>query len=83
MKHIEIRFFALQQRREQKRLEFEKIGTDDNESDMLTKTISTEKLEKFSRQIGLIGPGHRPSPETGRPKRVGREKRGLSQQGGE
>ena len=83
MKHIEIRFLALQQWREQKRLEFEKVGTDDNESDMLTKIMSAEKLEKFSRQIGLIGPGRRPPPEAGRSRRVGKEKRGLSQQGGE
>ncbi|CAK0832561.1 unnamed protein product, partial [Prorocentrum cordatum] len=40
MERIEIRLLVLQQRLEQKRLEFEKIHTDDNETDMLTKPMT-------------------------------------------
>ena len=83
MKHIEIRFLALQQWREQKRLEFEKVHTDDNEADMLTKPMSQEKLVKFSRSVGLVGGPFRPPPGDGNAvysatRSNGR--RGLSQQ---
>eukprot|EP00959_Pyramimonas_sp_CCMP1952_P358365 7503666-Pyramimonas_sp.AAC.1 len=42
MKNVEIRFLALQQCGEQKRLEYEQILTDDNSADMLTKPMTQE-----------------------------------------
>ena len=55
MKHIEIRFLALQQWREQKRLSFDKIATEDNCADVLTKAMTREQLHKFSLEVGLRG----------------------------
>ena len=46
-KHIEIRFLALQQWREEKRLEFEKIRADDHEADVLTNPMSKDNLLKI------------------------------------
>ena len=58
MKHIEVRILAPQQRREQQRLEFEHIATDDH-ADVLTKPTTREQLGKLS---GDGGPRRTPVP---------------------
>ena len=55
MKHIELRCLALQQWREEKRLLFGKVGTDENVSDMLTKPMPKERLIKLASMVGLRG----------------------------
>ena len=55
MKHIELRCLALQQRREEKRLLFGKVGTEENVSDMLTKPMTKERLIKLASMVGLRG----------------------------
>ena len=63
MKHIEIRCLALQGGREEGRLLYAKVGTEENSSDLLTKAMTRERLIKLSVMIGLRGglysPGHR------------------------
>ncbi|CAK0863765.1 unnamed protein product [Prorocentrum cordatum] len=55
MKHIGIRFLALQEWREQNRLEFQNIHTDNSEADILSKPMTQEKFVKFSRSVGVAG----------------------------
>ena len=55
MKHIALRMLALQVWCEQKRLRFEKVHTDESESDLLTKPMSHDRLVKLSLKIGLSG----------------------------
>ena len=55
MKHIEIRFLALQQWREQKRLTFAKVDTKENCADVLTKPMTKGQIVKFSLEVGLRG----------------------------
>eukprot|EP00959_Pyramimonas_sp_CCMP1952_P300676 6289254-Pyramimonas_sp.AAC.1 len=49
MKHVEMRFLALQQWREQGRPSFGKVCAHENPSDMMTKPMTMEKLEKCSK----------------------------------
>jgi hypothetical protein len=55
MKHIALRMLALQEWCAAKRLRFEKVHTDDNESDLLTKPMTQERLVKLAKKIGLKG----------------------------
>ena len=55
MKHVELRLLALQHWREQKRLNFGKVDTTENMSDMLTKPMTQTQLTKFGKMVGLIG----------------------------
>ena len=55
MKHIELRCLAIQQWREEKRLEVRKVASEDNAADLLTKPMTFAKLTKFSRALGLRG----------------------------
>ncbi|CAK0811925.1 unnamed protein product, partial [Prorocentrum cordatum] len=48
MKHVEIRFLALQQWGEQGRLRFGKVSTREKPSDMMTKSMPREKLGEFT-----------------------------------
>ena len=55
MEHIALRMLALQEWCELKRLRFERLHTDENESDRLTKPMSYDRLVKLSLKIGLSG----------------------------
>lgn len=55
MKHVELRFLALQQWCEAKRLKISKIPTEENESDMLTKAMTKDRMVKLSLKIGRRG----------------------------
>jgi hypothetical protein len=55
MKHIALRMLALQEWCAAKRLRFEKVHTDENESDLLTKPMTQERLVKLAKKIGLKG----------------------------
>jgi len=52
-KHIELRYLALQTWKQQKRVQFAKIGTDANDSDFLTKYVSYEIMRRCMHEIGL------------------------------
>ncbi|CAK0855038.1 unnamed protein product [Prorocentrum cordatum] len=54
MKHVEIRFLALQTWREQGRLHVGKVCTHENPSDMMTKPTTRKKVEKFTEMVGLV-----------------------------
>ena len=51
-KHIEVRYHWLRLVVEQQSFELEKIHTDENPADMLTKVVSREKLKLC---VGLVG----------------------------
>ena len=55
MKHIELKILVIQQWKAGKRLDVRKIGTDVDASDMFTKPMSTLKLTRFARDVGLRG----------------------------
>ena len=55
MKHIALRMLALQEWCEDRRLRFEKVHTDENESDLLTKPMTHERLIRLASKIGLCG----------------------------
>ena len=53
MKHIELRQLWLQEQVRSKMLEIEKISTEQNLADVLTKPLSRERLEYFRPRLGL------------------------------
>ena len=55
MKHIALRMLAPQEWCAHKRLRFAKIHTDENESDMLTKPMTRERMIKLATKVGLSG----------------------------
>ena len=55
-KHIRRRYHWLRERVEDEDFELMKIHTNDNGSDMLTKTLSKEKLIKCRSKAGLLEP---------------------------
>ena len=55
MKHIALRLLALQEWYANKRLMFAKVHTDGNESDMLTKPMTKERMIKLAPKLGLTG----------------------------
>ena len=55
-KHIDVRYHWIGDELEMKLFCLEKIHTDENESDMMTKPIPTEKLQFCRKQVGLVEP---------------------------
>lgn len=55
-KHIDVRYHWIRDVLEMKGLQLEKIHTDDNPSDMMTKSLSKDKHEKFRSLSGLVDP---------------------------
>ena len=55
-KHIDVRYHYIGDELEMKLFCLEKIHTDENESDMMTKLIPTEKLQFCRKQVGLVEP---------------------------
>ena len=55
-KHIDVRYHWIRDVLEKKLLQLEKIHTDENGSDMLTKTLPKEKLEYCRQAAGLVDP---------------------------
>eukprot|EP00959_Pyramimonas_sp_CCMP1952_P443534 9285319-Pyramimonas_sp.AAC.1 len=53
MEHVEMRFLALQQWREQGRLGFGKVCAHENPSDMMTKPMTREKQDSLTEMVGL------------------------------
>lgn len=52
-KHIDIRYHWIREMLEEKQLKLEKIHADKNCVDMLTKSLSTEKLKFCRKEAGL------------------------------
>ena len=52
-KHIDVRYHWIRDVLNSKLLELEKIHTDDNGADMLTKPLPREKLESCSMIVGM------------------------------
>ena len=57
-KHIDIRHHWIRDVLEEKSLQLEKIHTDKNGSDMMTKALNKEKFEFCKSQAGIIAPLH-------------------------
>ena len=55
-KHIDVRYHWIRDVLELKELQLEKVHTNDNGSDMLTKSLPKEKLEACRRRAGLVQP---------------------------
>ena len=53
-KHIDVRYHWIQDVLEKKLLQLEKIHTDENGSDMLTKTLPREKFEFCRLATGMV-----------------------------
>ena len=53
-KHIDVRYHWIRDVLESKSLLLEKIHTEDNPSDMMTKSVSKNKLEEFRTLTGLV-----------------------------
>jgi len=53
LKHIELRYLALQQWRRDKRIAVAKVGTADNPSDFLTKPVSMQIHTRCLQDVGL------------------------------
>ena len=53
-KHIDVRYHWIHDALEMKMFSLEKIHTDDNGSDMMTKALTSEKLILCSEQAGLF-----------------------------
>ena len=55
-KHIEVRYQWIRDAMEIKLFVVEKIHTDNNASDMMTKPLPREKFEFCRREVGLVEP---------------------------
>ena len=55
-KHIDVRYHWIRDVLEMKELQLEKVHTNDNGSDILTKSLPKEKLEACRRRAGLVQP---------------------------
>jgi hypothetical protein len=55
-KHIDVRYHWIRDTLDEKLLQIEKIHTDDNSSDMMTKTLHMQKLEICKIVAGLVEP---------------------------
>ena len=55
-KHIDVRYHWIKQVLEEKQLLLEKIHTDDNGSDIMTKSLPIKKVEACRRKAGLVDP---------------------------
>ncbi|GAA0144199.1 hypothetical protein LIER_35886 [Lithospermum erythrorhizon] len=57
-KHIDVRYYWIRDALDSKLMELDKIQTDDNGSDMLTKVLSREKFEFCRTVVELILPSN-------------------------
>jgi len=55
-KHIEVRYQWIRDAMEMKSFVVEKIHTDNNASDMMTKPLPREKFEFCRKEVGLVEP---------------------------
>ncbi|CAN0919975.1 Retrovirus-related Pol polyprotein from transposon TNT 1-94 [Linum grandiflorum] len=55
-KHIDVRYHWIRDALEEKLLELDKVHTDDNGSDMMTKSLPSEKLVFCRKEAGLVLP---------------------------
>ena len=55
-KHIDVRYHWIRDVLESKQLKLEKIHTDDNASDMMTKALPNEKIVYYKKIIGVMEP---------------------------
>ena len=53
-KHIQLRYHFIRSVLEDGQLKLEKIHTNDNPADMLTKVVTREKLNSSSASVGLL-----------------------------
>ena len=53
-KHIQLRYHFIQSILEDGQLKLEKIHTNENPTDMLTKVVTREKLNSYSALVGLL-----------------------------
>ena len=53
MKHIELKFFTMQECMNTGRLRINKVSTHDNPADLMTKAMIRENLIKFGRALNL------------------------------
>ena len=53
-KHIEVRYHWIRQALEMKSYAIEKIHTDDNGSDMMTKSLPAVKFDSCKEKVGLV-----------------------------
>ena len=53
-KHIQLRYHFIRSVLEDGQLKLDKIHTDDNPADMLTKVVTREKLNSSSASVGLL-----------------------------
>src|SRR5579871_5653970 len=53
MKHINIQHYFIREKVKEKKIELVYCSTDKMVADMLTKSVSRDKLQRFSKQIGL------------------------------
>ena len=54
-KHIDIRYHFNRDVQERKEIAFEKISSEENLADLLTKAVSAERLKKLSEKMGIEG----------------------------
>ena len=52
-KHIDIQHHFIREKVEEKKIELVYCSTDEMVADMLTKSVSRDKLQRFSKQMGL------------------------------
>ena len=57
-KHIDVRFHWIRDVLEEKKLQLSKVHTDDNWSDMMTKTITTKKFDDCCEESDLMMPSN-------------------------
>ena len=55
-KHIDVRYHWIRDVLEEKLLQLKKVHTDENDLDMMTKTLSKEKHELCRKLVGLAEP---------------------------
>lgn len=55
-KHIDVRYHWIRDVLEMKELRLEKVYTNENDSDLLTKSLPKEKLEACRRRASLVQP---------------------------
>ena len=74
-KHIDVRYHWIRDVVSSKLLKLEKIHTDDNRSDMMTKILPSEKLRVCCKATGMAVPPHmgQMGEDVGYPPHVGCE----------
>ena len=57
-KHIDVRYHWIREVLEDKLLQFEKVHTDENWSDMMTKVLSIKKCENYCKGADMMFPNY-------------------------